>query len=133
MSDFDHDFAQKYTFLFNCGFSSAKLRSWGRFHYFVRVFASPVDGYKRLPFFNKNFNDTKDTGEYHKTYTEDIFKWDGGYSYGHRDDLWDDWDDVCSCANPEPVMDYGDCYCDVCYGTIDKENQIDKLNNKYYE
>ena len=23
------------------------------------------------------FNDTKDTGEYHKTYTEDIFKWDG--------------------------------------------------------
>lgn len=79
------------------------------------------------------FNDTKDTGEYHKTYTEDIFKWDGGYSYGHRDNMWDDWDDVCNCPNPEPVMDYGDCYCDVCYGTIDKENQIDKLNNRYYE
>ena len=47
-------------FVFNCGLSSAQLRSWGRFHYFVRVFASPVDGYKRLPFFNKNFNDTKD-------------------------------------------------------------------------
>ncbi|MCP4575246.1 MAG: hypothetical protein GY846_03030, partial [Deltaproteobacteria bacterium] len=47
-------------FFFNCGLSSAQLRSWGRFHYFVRVFASPVDGYKRLPFFNKNFNDTKD-------------------------------------------------------------------------
>ncbi|OQY46173.1 MAG: hypothetical protein B6240_07650 [Desulfobacteraceae bacterium 4572_87] len=47
-------------FFYNCGLSSAQLRSWGRFHYFVRVFASPVDGYKRLPFFNKNFNDTKD-------------------------------------------------------------------------
>ena len=47
-------------FFYNCGFSSAKLGSWGRFHYFVRVFASPVDGFKRLPFFNKNFNDTKD-------------------------------------------------------------------------
>ena len=47
-------------FFFNCGLSSAQQRSWGRFHYFVRVFASPLDGYKRLPFFNKNFNDTKD-------------------------------------------------------------------------
>ena len=47
-------------FFFNCGLSSAQHRSWGRFHYFVRVFASPADGYKRLPFFNKNFNDTKD-------------------------------------------------------------------------
>ena len=47
-------------FYFHCGASSAQLRSWGRFHYFVRVFASPDDGYKRLPFFNKNFNDTKD-------------------------------------------------------------------------
>ena len=26
-------------FYFNCGASTAKLRSWGRFHYFVRVFA----------------------------------------------------------------------------------------------
>lgn len=47
-------------FFFHCGASSAQLRSWGRFHYFVRVFASPGDGYKRLPFFNKNFNDTKE-------------------------------------------------------------------------
>jgi len=47
-------------FFFNCGLSSAQLRSWGRFHYFVRVFASPSDGYKKLPFFNKNFNDTKE-------------------------------------------------------------------------
>ena len=46
-------------FFFDCGASSAYLRSWGRFHYFVRVFASPGDGYKRLPFFNENFNDTK--------------------------------------------------------------------------
>jgi class 3 adenylate cyclase len=47
-------------FYFNCGTSSANLRSWGRLDYFVRVFASPNDGFKRLPFFNKNFNDTKD-------------------------------------------------------------------------
>ncbi|MCG6881511.1 MAG: hypothetical protein LJE96_20490 [Deltaproteobacteria bacterium] len=47
-------------FFFNCGLSSAPLRSWGRFHYFVRVFASPADGYRKLPFFNKNFNDTKE-------------------------------------------------------------------------
>jgi len=47
-------------FFFNCGASSARLRSWGRFHYFVRVFATPDDGFRRLPFFNKNFNDTKE-------------------------------------------------------------------------
>ncbi|MFO7599873.1 MAG: adenylate/guanylate cyclase domain-containing protein [Candidatus Desulfacyla sp.] len=47
-------------FFFNCGASSARLRSWGRFHYFVRVFATPDDGYQRLPFFNKNFDDTKE-------------------------------------------------------------------------
>lgn len=48
------------SFYFNCGASSARLRSWGRFHYFVRVFNTPNDGFKRLPFFNKNFNDTKE-------------------------------------------------------------------------
>ena len=47
-------------FFFNCGASSASLRSWGRFHYFVRVFASPNDGFKKVPFFNKNFDDTKE-------------------------------------------------------------------------
>lgn len=47
-------------FYFNCGASSANLKSWGRLDYFVRVFASPNDGFKRLPFFNRNFNDTKD-------------------------------------------------------------------------
>jgi len=47
-------------FFFNCGASSAKLRSWGRFHYFVSVFASPNDGFMRIPFFNKNFDDTKE-------------------------------------------------------------------------
>jgi class 3 adenylate cyclase len=46
-------------FYFNCGASSARLKSWGRFHYFVRVFATPNDGFRRLPFFNENFNDTK--------------------------------------------------------------------------
>ena len=47
-------------FFYNCGLSSAQLGSWGRFYYFIRVFTSPIDGFKRLPFFNKNFNDTKD-------------------------------------------------------------------------
>ncbi len=47
-------------FFFKCGASSASLRSWGRFHYFVRVFASPNDGFKKIPFFNKNFDDTKE-------------------------------------------------------------------------
>ena len=47
-------------FYFNCGASCARLKSWGRFHYFVRVFATPNDGFRKLPFFNKNFNDTKE-------------------------------------------------------------------------
>ncbi len=47
-------------FYFNCGASSATLRSWGRFDYFVRVFQTPSDGYRRITFFNQNFNDTKD-------------------------------------------------------------------------
>lgn len=47
-------------FYFNCGASSARLRSWGRFHYFARVFATPDDGFERLPFFNRNLDDTKE-------------------------------------------------------------------------
>jgi hypothetical protein len=47
-------------FYFNCGSSSAMLRSWGRFEYFFRFFAGPDDGFKRIPFFNSNINDTKD-------------------------------------------------------------------------
>lgn len=47
-------------FYFNCGASSARLRSWGRYHRFVGIFATPNDGFKRLPFFNKNFDDTKE-------------------------------------------------------------------------
>jgi adenylate cyclase len=47
-------------FYFNCGFSSALLRSWGRFEYFVRLFESPDDGFTRVPFFNNNINDTKE-------------------------------------------------------------------------
>ncbi len=47
-------------FFFNCGASSAKLASWGRFHAFARLFAHPNDGYERLPFFNKNLDDTKE-------------------------------------------------------------------------
>ncbi len=47
-------------FYFNCGASSANLRSWGRFHHFARIFSSPNDGFKRVPFFNRNLDDTKD-------------------------------------------------------------------------
>ena len=47
-------------FFFFCGASAATLQSWGRFHHFVRVFTGPNDGFKRLPFFNRNFTDTKD-------------------------------------------------------------------------
>jgi len=54
------DLVDEPDFYFNCGASSARLHSWGRFHYFVRVFDTPDDGYRRLPFFNKNFNDTKE-------------------------------------------------------------------------
>ncbi|MFC1822667.1 adenylate/guanylate cyclase domain-containing protein [Thermodesulfobacteriota bacterium] len=50
---------EKY-FYFNCGASSASLRSWGRLSYFIRIFASPCDGIKRLPFFFKNFSDMKE-------------------------------------------------------------------------
>jgi class 3 adenylate cyclase len=47
-------------FSFNCGASSTRLRSLGRFHHLVKFIATPSDGFKRLPFFNKNFNDTKE-------------------------------------------------------------------------
>ena len=47
-------------FSFNCGASSARLRSLGRFHHLLKFIATPNDGFKRLPFFNKNFNDTKE-------------------------------------------------------------------------
>ena len=47
-------------FCFNCGASSALLGSWGRFNSFIKVFAGPDEGFKKLPFFNSNFNDTKD-------------------------------------------------------------------------
>ncbi len=54
------DLVNEPNFYFKCGASSARLKSWGRFHYFVRLFATPSDGFRRLPFFNKNFNDTKE-------------------------------------------------------------------------
>jgi len=47
-------------FYFACGSSSAALRSWGRFHIFAKLFSSPGDGFKRIPFFNRNLNDTKE-------------------------------------------------------------------------
>jgi class 3 adenylate cyclase len=47
-------------FYFACGFSSPSLRSWGRFHVFAKLFISPGDGFRRLPFFNRNLNDTKE-------------------------------------------------------------------------
>ncbi len=47
-------------FFFQCGASSARFGSWGRFQHFARVFATPSDGYKKLPFFSRNSEDTKD-------------------------------------------------------------------------
>jgi len=47
-------------FYFNCGFSAAVLHSWGRLDYFVSMFTSPSDGFRRLPFFNRQFTDNKD-------------------------------------------------------------------------
>jgi len=47
-------------FYFNCGVSAGWLHSWGRLSYFSQLFAGPNDGIRRLPFFNQNFNDTKD-------------------------------------------------------------------------
>lgn len=47
-------------FYFNCGHSSANLKSWGRYEYFTRIFTGPDDGFKKVPFFNKNLNDTKE-------------------------------------------------------------------------
>ncbi len=47
-------------FYFACGSSSASLRSWGRFHVFAKLFISPGDGFRRIPFFNRNLNDTKE-------------------------------------------------------------------------
>jgi len=47
-------------FYFKCGSSPEILRSWGKFGYMVQFLAGPDDGFKRLPFFNRNINDTKD-------------------------------------------------------------------------
>lgn len=47
-------------FYFKCGSSTDLLRSWGRFGYMVQFLAGPDDGFRRLPFFNNNINDTKD-------------------------------------------------------------------------
>jgi class 3 adenylate cyclase len=47
-------------FFFKCGASAAPLRSWGRFSFFEKVFATPNDGFRRVPFFNRTFNETKD-------------------------------------------------------------------------
>jgi class 3 adenylate cyclase len=47
-------------FYFNCGASAATLHSWGRLGHFKQLFSGPSDGIRLLPFFNKNFNDTKD-------------------------------------------------------------------------
>ena len=47
-------------FYFNCGASAARLRSWGRLDYFAPIFTSPSDGFRKLPFVNRQFTDTKD-------------------------------------------------------------------------
>lgn len=53
------EISQEPYFYFNCGASSARLRSWGRFGYLIKCFTGPDDGFRRLPFFNSNINDTK--------------------------------------------------------------------------
>lgn len=47
-------------FYYYCGASPANLQSWGLLNFFTRVFKSPSDGIKQVPFFNKNLNDTKE-------------------------------------------------------------------------
>ena len=47
-------------FYYYCGVSPANLHSWGLLNFFTRVFKSPSDGIKQVPFFNKNLNDTKE-------------------------------------------------------------------------
>ena len=54
------EISQETYFYFNCGASSATLRSWGRFGQLAGFFSGPDDGFKKLPFFNRNINDTKD-------------------------------------------------------------------------
>jgi class 3 adenylate cyclase len=46
-------------FFYKCGASAARYHSWGRFHHFAWLFSTPDDGFRSLPFFNQNFNDTK--------------------------------------------------------------------------
>ncbi len=46
-------------FFYNCGLSAARLQSWGKLQYFAKLFLSPSDGFKKLPFLNQTFNDTK--------------------------------------------------------------------------
>ncbi len=47
-------------FYFNCGRSAAGSRSWGRFQLFAGLFDTPDDAFRRLPFFNRNLDDTKE-------------------------------------------------------------------------
>ncbi len=74
------------------------------------------------------FNDTvEDSGKHHKSYTQNTYMddWDtrvynSGYNYG-----WDYVSEYCECANPEPMRDYDETYCDICYGEI--SGSIDEL------
>lgn len=47
-------------FFFNCGASCAYTGAWGKLNYFAKLIKSPRDGFHRLQFFNKAFNDTKE-------------------------------------------------------------------------
>ena len=62
------------------------------------------------------FNDTvKDTGVYEQTFTQHTYdNWDTRSFNGG----WDYVSEQCHCSNPEPVLDYGDVYCDICYGDL---------------
>ena len=47
-------------FYFNCGASVIHFQSWGRFENLIKIFMCPNDFFRKLPFFNKNFSDTKE-------------------------------------------------------------------------
>ena len=65
-------------FYFNCGASSAHLRSWGHLDYFTKIFSSACDGFNRLPFFNQNLNDTKEIEILDSKYANMIPQWKSG-------------------------------------------------------
>lgn len=61
------------------------------------------------------FNNTQGDGVYHKSYGENIidYHWNG---MEYRNKGWDYVDDYCECQNPQFISEWGEEYCDICYG-----------------